>query len=68
MDILGFPDWVPRPERVAGRRKLREMHALANTVIEERQKHGGEGVPDLLDLLLEGEDPETKPHVIGPIA
>jgi cytochrome P450 len=60
MDILGFPDWVPRPERVAGRRKLREMHALANSVIEERQKHGGEGVPDLLDLLLEGEDPETK--------
>ena len=60
MDILGFPDWVPRPERVAGRRKLKEMHALANSVIEERQKHGGEGVPDLLDLLLEGEDPETK--------
>ena len=60
MDILGFPDWVPRPERVAGRRKLKEMHALANSVIEERQRHGGEGVPDLLDLLLEGEDPETK--------
>ena len=60
MDILGFPDWVPRPERVAGRRKLKEMHAVANSVIEERQKHGGEGVPDLLDLLLEGEDPETK--------
>ena len=60
MDILGFPDWIPRPERVAGRRKLNEMHALANSVIEERQKHGGDGVPDLLDLLLEGEDPETK--------
>lgn len=60
MDILGFPDWVPRPERVAGRRKLKEMHALANSVIEERQRHGGEGVPDLLDLLLEGEDPQTK--------
>ena len=60
MDILGFPDWVPRPERVVGRRKLREMHALANSVIEERQKHGGEGVPNLLDLLLEGEDQETK--------
>ena len=24
MDILGFPDWVPRPERVAGRRKLKK--------------------------------------------
>jgi cytochrome P450 len=45
---------------VAGRRKLKEMHALANSVIEERQKYVGEGVPDLLDLLLEGEDPETK--------
>ena len=60
MDILGFPDWIPRPERVAGRRKLRDMHGLANSVIEERQNRGREGVPDLLDLLLEGEDPETK--------
>lgn len=60
MDILGFPDWIPRPERVAGRRKLRDMHGLANSVIEERQNRGSEGVPDLLDLLLEGEDPETK--------
>ena len=60
MDILGFPDWIPRPERVAGRRKLRDMHGLANSVIEERQSRGSEGVPDLLDLLLEGEDPETK--------
>ena len=45
---------------MAGRRKLKEMHALANSVIGERQKYVGEGVPDLLDLLLEGEDPETK--------
>ncbi len=60
MDILGFPDWIPRPERVAGRRKLRDMHGLANSVIEERENRGREGVPDLLDLLLEGEDPETK--------
>lgn len=59
-DVLGFPDWVPRPGRIMSGRALKEMKALADGAIEARAQRGNEGVPDLLDLLLEGEDPKTK--------
>lgn len=59
-DVLGFPDWVPRPGRVMSGKALKEMKSLADTAIDARAKRGPEGVPDLLDLLLEGVDPETK--------
>lgn len=60
-DILGFPDWVPRPGRMVTGKPLRQMKALADEAVEARKTGGGRGeIPDLLDLLLEGEDPETK--------
>lgn len=59
-DILGFPDWVPRPARMISGRGLREMKAVADRAIDARAARGPEEVPDLLDLLLAGEDPETK--------
>jgi len=59
-DVLGFPDWVPRPGRIMSGAALKEMKALADNAIEARAKRGHEGVPDLLDLLLEGVDPKTK--------
>ena len=59
-DILGFPDWVPRPGRLMSGAALKEMKSMADTAIEARAQRGHEGVPDLLDLLLEGEDPKTK--------
>ncbi len=59
-DILGFPDWIPRPGRVMSGAALKEMKNMADSAIEDRAKRGHEGVPDLLDLLLEGVDPETK--------
>lgn len=59
-DILGFPDWVPRPGRLMSGAALKEMKSLADGAIEARSERGHEGVPDLLDLLLEGEDPKTK--------
>jgi len=59
-DILGFPDWVPRPGRLMSGPALKEMKAMADQAIEARAARGHEGVPDLLDLLLEGEDPKTK--------
>ncbi len=36
------------------------MKRIADNAIEKRKEHGAKPVPDLLDLLLEGEDPETK--------
>lgn len=59
-DILGFPDWIPRPGRLMSGPALKDMKAMADKAIEERRKRGHAGVPDLLDLLLQGVDPETK--------
>ncbi len=60
-DLLGFPDWVPRPGRLLfSRGAVKDMHRIADEAIEARRARGPAGVPDLLDLLLEGEDPETK--------
>jgi cytochrome P450 len=39
---------------------MRSMKAMADQAIAERRARGHAGVPDLLDLLLDGEDPETQ--------
>ncbi|MCV2866257.1 cytochrome P450 [Defluviimonas sp. WL0075] len=59
LDILGAPMWVPRPGRVVAGPAMREMKRIADMAIEGRRKAGRRPVPDLLDLLLAGEDPET---------
>ncbi|APE42295.1 cytochrome P450 [Sulfitobacter alexandrii] len=59
-DVLGFPDWVPRPGRLMSGAALKEMKSMADSAIEARAERGHDGVPDLLDLLLEGVDPKTK--------
>ncbi len=59
-DILGLPDWVPRPGRAFGAGGVKDMKRVADAAIEARAARGNDGVPDLLDLLLAGEDPETQ--------
>ena len=59
-DILGFPDWVPRPSRMFSGAAVNEMKRVSDEAVEARRARGPQGVPDLLDLLLAGEDPETK--------
>ncbi len=60
LDIIGAPAWVPRPSRMVNAPAMRAMKAMADAAIEHRRGAGPGKVPDLLDLLLEGEDPETK--------
>ncbi len=60
MDIVGIPTWVPRPSRLFGGNPVADMKRVADAAIEKRKQVGAKGVPDLLDLLLEGVDPETK--------
>ena len=60
LDIIGVPTWVPRPGRLFSNGTMGDMQRLADEVIEARKENGAREVPDLLDLLLEGEDPETK--------
>lgn len=59
LDILGLPSWVPRPGRLFSGASLRRMKGVADTAIAERSAHGPRPVPDLLDLLRAGADPET---------
>ncbi len=58
-DILAFPNWFPRPARLVSELSLKETKLLADRVINERRQQKSAGVPDLLDLLLVGEDPKT---------
>lgn len=58
-DVLGAPDWVPRPGRMMSGQAMRDMKAVADRAIDARTQHGPKGVPDLLDLLMAGEDPES---------
>lgn len=58
-DILGLPMWVPRPSRVLAGSSLKQMKTIADDAVRSRRAAGAGAVPDLLDLLLEGEDPET---------
>ena len=58
-DILGLPMWVPRPSRVMAGASLKQMKTIADDAVNSRRSAGAGDVPDLLDLLLEGEDPET---------
>ncbi|MBL1437115.1 MAG: cytochrome P450 [Rhodobacteraceae bacterium] len=60
LDVIGVPTWVPRPSRLFGGNPVADMKRVADAAIEKRRKVGAKEVPDLLDLLLEGMDPETK--------
>ncbi len=60
LDVIGAPTWVPRPSRMVSASALTQMKRVADAAIDDRRKTGPRPVPDLLDLLLEGEDPETK--------
>ncbi|MEL7131956.1 MAG: cytochrome P450 [Pseudomonadota bacterium] len=59
-DIIGAPDWVPRPGRLVSGKAMRKTKAIADRAIEARAARPTNGVPDLLDLLLAGEDPDTR--------
>ncbi len=59
-DFMGLPDWVPRPGRIVPDKGMADMKSFADAAVEARRARGPEGVPDLLDLLLDGEDPKTK--------
>ncbi|MCB2110182.1 MAG: cytochrome P450 [Defluviimonas sp.] len=59
LDIIGAPTWVPRLSRLRAGPVLRTMRSMADRAIAERRGTGPSLPPDLLDLLLEGADPET---------
>ncbi len=60
LDMLGAPDWLPRPGRLTAGKSMKQMKQIADDAIEARRLRGPGDIPDLLDLLLEGVDPDTK--------
>ncbi|WP_299208296.1 cytochrome P450 [uncultured Tateyamaria sp.] len=58
-DIMGAPDWVPRPGRMVQGKAMHDTKAIADRAIEARAARPHDDVPDLLDLLMAGEDPES---------
>ncbi len=61
LDILGMPDWIPRPGRLMSARTLKQMKAIADDAISSRRDRAPTDLPpDLLDLLLGAEDPQSE--------
>lgn len=58
-DVLGVPTWVPRFSRLFGPNALKKMKAIADESINRRRASGPKDIPDLLDLLMEGQDPKS---------
>ncbi|REF69978.1 MULTISPECIES: cytochrome P450 [Paracoccus] len=65
-DVLGLPGWIPRPGRLFSGNDLRRMKRLADQAIRLRARSGPHPVPDLLDLLRAGVDPETRRRMSTP--
>lgn len=59
LDVIGAPTWLPRPSRLLSQSGVREMKRVADGAIEKRRAEGGPEIPDLLDLLMAGEDPKS---------
>lgn len=59
LDIIGAPPWVPRPGRLVAGAAMRDMKRMADAAIDRRRAAGPHPVPDLLDLLIAGEDPKS---------
>ncbi len=59
LDMIGAPDWIPRPSRILGPGSLGRVKDVADKAIHHRHKTGPKEAPDLLDLLVSGADDET---------
>ena len=59
LDVLGAPDWVPRPGRMRASAEMAAMRENADAAIQARAERGPGQVPDLLDLLHYAEDPKS---------
>jgi cytochrome P450 len=55
LDVLGAPEWVPRPARLRPAPEMTAMQELADATIAARRDRPAKDAPDLLDLLLRAE-------------
>ncbi|WP_375174734.1 cytochrome P450 [Pseudooceanicola sp.] len=65
-DLMGLPGWVPRPGRIVSGNAVARMKQVADDAIRDRRETQAHTPPDLLDLLIAGEDPETQRRMRTP--
>jgi len=65
-DLMGLQGWVPRPGRLMSGNAVARMKQVADQAIGDRRDSGTHTPPDLLDLLMAGEDPETQRRMRTP--
>ncbi|MCY4259428.1 MAG: cytochrome P450, partial [Rhodobacteraceae bacterium] len=58
-DIMGMPDWIPRPGRLLRSSSNRELKRIADAAIDSRLATTPPIEGDLFHLLSMGEDPRT---------
>ncbi|CAD6514322.1 Pentalenene oxygenase [Paraburkholderia sabiae] len=64
LDLVGLPDWLPRLNRLKGRKSLQHATRVVNEMIAQRRallECGGPAPQDLLTLLLSARDAEGQP-------
>ena len=59
LDFLEVPQWVPRPGEILGRGAVKTMHKMVAKAIEARRQQGVGASEDLLDYMIQAQDPET---------
>ena len=59
LDVVGAPNWVPRPGRIRGIQAIRSMRRMADRAITRRRSSHEPLGQDLLDLLRSGQDPKS---------
>ena len=59
LDFLGFPEWFPRPGEILAARAVHTMHEMVGAAIEARRRQTEAPADDLLQHMLEAQDPET---------
>jgi cytochrome P450 len=62
LDLLGAPDWIPRPGARRGKRAIAALRGAADAALANRRARvegGGDLGDDLLGRMLAARDPET---------
>ncbi|MEL6317055.1 MAG: cytochrome P450 [Pseudomonadota bacterium] len=59
LDILGAPNWAPRPWKLAGRGAARRFRQAAEAIVARKRAEGARG-DTLTDRLLRAADPEEE--------
>jgi cytochrome P450 len=60
-ELIGVPEWVPRPGRGRGRKAVEKFDSVLLEIIATGRKRGVEAPDDMLNMLLSFRDDEGRP-------